>query len=122
MTGHSASFAKRSSTSGNIKLAAVQVVGDVRAFLVDLMSNKKLPIVSPDCKVGCGDDCDVRLKQSELTAGHIAITEVDGAFFVEDRESQPQALVNGRKIVSREQVKDGDVLKIGSSLFWFSVD
>lgn len=98
------------------------MVGDVRAFLVDLMSNKKLPIVSPDCKVGCSDDCNVRLKQSELTAGHVAISEVDGAFFVEDKESQPEALVNGRKIVSKEQVRDGDVLKIGSTLFWFSID
>lgn len=98
------------------------VVGYVRAFLVDLMSNKKLPIVSSDCKVGCGDDCEIRLKREELSAGHIAITEEDGAFFVEDKETEPGTLMNGRKIVSKERVNDGDVLKIGSSLFWFSVD
>ncbi len=98
------------------------MVGNVRAFLVDLMSNKKLPIVSSDCKVGCADDCEIRLHKTELTAGYIAITEVDGAFFVEDKEAQPEALMNGRKIVSKEQVKDGDVIKIGSSLFWFSLD
>ncbi|MBX9667396.1 MAG: FHA domain-containing protein [Candidatus Obscuribacterales bacterium] len=93
------------------------------AFLVDLVSNRKIPITTPRCRVGRDDLNDIVISGDQsISRFHFIITYEDGQYQVQDAKSRHGTFLNGNQIGGPEPINDGDVLKIGVSLFWFVIE
>jgi pSer/pThr/pTyr-binding forkhead associated (FHA) protein len=93
------------------------------AYLVDLVSNRKIPIPTPSCKVGRDDLNDVVITGDQsISRFHFVISEDDGQYYAQDSKSRHGTFLNGNPINGTEPIKDGDVLKVGVSLFWFVLE
>lgn len=93
------------------------------AFLQDLVENRKIPIQTPKCQIGRGEINDIILgSDSSISRIHFLITYENGQYHVEDAKSSHGTYLNGAQVDGPEPLKDGDVLKIGESLFWFVID
>jgi pSer/pThr/pTyr-binding forkhead associated (FHA) protein len=93
------------------------------AFLVDLVSNRKIPITTPRCKVGRDDLNDIVISGDQsISRFHFVITRENGQYMVQDGKSRHGTFLNGNQITVPEPIHDGDVLKVGVSLFWFVIE
>lgn len=93
------------------------------AYLVDLVSNHKIKIPSPACKIGRDESNDIVISGDQAISRHHLVISTEGEqFLVEDFNSRHGTFLNGNQVKTREYVHDGDVIKIGVSLFWFVVE
>lgn len=93
------------------------------AFLVDLVSNRKIPITTPRCRVGRDDLNDIVISGDQsISRFHFIITYENGQYQTQDAKSRHGTFLNGNQIGGPEPINDGDVLKIGVSLFWFVIE
>jgi pSer/pThr/pTyr-binding forkhead associated (FHA) protein len=93
------------------------------AFLVDLVSNRKIPITTPRCKVGRDDLNDIVISGDQsISRFHFVITRENNQYMVQDGKSRHGTFLNGNQITVPEPIHDGDVLKVGVSLFWFVIE
>ncbi len=93
------------------------------AFLLDLSSNKKIPVTVPKCRVGNDALNDIVIKGDQaISRFHFVISYADEKFSLQDSTSAGGTFLNGNRITQTENIKDGDVLKIGFSLFWFVIE
>jgi pSer/pThr/pTyr-binding forkhead associated (FHA) protein len=93
------------------------------AFLVDLVSNRKIPITTPRCKVGRDDLNDIVISGDQsISRFHFVINYDNGQYTVQDGKSRHGTFLNGNQITAAESIHDGDVLKVGVSLFWFVIE
>jgi pSer/pThr/pTyr-binding forkhead associated (FHA) protein len=93
------------------------------AFLVDLVSNRKIPITTPRCKVGRDDLNDIVISGDQsISRFHFVITKENNQYLVQDGKSRHGTFLNGNQIITPEPIHDGDVLKVGVSLFWFVIE
>ncbi len=53
---------------------------------------------------------------------HFVITKDSNQYFVQDGKSRHGTFLNGNQITAPEPIHDGDVLKVGVSLFWFVIE
>ena len=94
--------------------------GAQSAYLVDLVSNHKIQIPIPLCKVGRDECNDIVISGDQaISRQHLLITKEGEQFFIEDVNSRHGTYLNGNQSKVKEPINDGDVLKIGVSLFWF---
>lgn len=92
------------------------------AFLVDLESNRKIPIIPPFCSVGRHDSNAVVVPDDKsMSKQHFVIKFEEGKYLIEDSNSSYGTFVNGKKITEKTAVDDGDVVKAGNSMFWFMI-
>ena len=93
------------------------------AFLVDLVSNRKIPITTPRCKVGRDDLNDIVISGDQsISRFHFVISKENNEYLVQDGKSRHGTFLNGNQISAPEPIHDGDVLKVGVSLFWFVIE
>jgi pSer/pThr/pTyr-binding forkhead associated (FHA) protein len=93
------------------------------AFLVDLVSNRKIPITTPRCKVGRDDLNDIVISGDQsISRFHFVIIKENNQYLVQDGKSRHGTFLNGNQIKDPEPIHDGDVLKVGVSLFWFVIE
>jgi pSer/pThr/pTyr-binding forkhead associated (FHA) protein len=93
------------------------------AYLVDLVSNRKIPVSVPRCKVGRDDLNDIVITgDHSISRFHFILSKEDGRYYVMDNKSRHGTFLNGNQITGVETVNDGDVLKVGVSLFWFVIE
>lgn len=93
------------------------------AFLVDLVSNRKIPVATPRCRVGRDDLNDIVISGDQsISRFHFIISYENNEFTAQDAKSRHGTFLNGNQLTSPETIKDGDVLKVGVSLFWFVVE
>ncbi len=93
------------------------------AFLVDLVSNRKIPITTPRCRVGRDDLNDIVITGDQsISRFHFIINKEENQYSVQDAKSRHGTFLNGNQITGPEPINDGDVLKIGVSLFWFVIE
>jgi len=91
--------------------------------LIDLISNRKIPVTTPRCRVGRDDANDIVVTgDNSISRFHFVITNVDDQYLVEDSKSQFGTFLNGNKINGQAPLKNGDAIKIGVSLFWVEID
>lgn len=92
-----------------------------KAFLVELVSNRKIPISAPECTVGRHDSNEIVISDDKsISKHHFKILFEDGKYLIEDNNSSYGTFVNGEKIDAKIAVTDGDVIKAGNSMFWFT--
>jgi len=93
------------------------------AYLVDLVSNRKIPVPTPRCKAGRDDLNDIVISGDQsISRFHFVITKDGDQFSVQDSKSRHGTFLNGNQISNVEPINDGDVLKVGVSLFWFVIE
>ncbi len=108
-----------------LRLKSDEEPGDANAtaYLVDLVSNRKIPITAPRCKVGRDDLNDIVISGDQsISRFHFVITKENGQYMVQDGKSRHGTFLNGNQITVPEPIHDGDVLKVGVSLFWFVIE
>ncbi len=108
-----------------LRLKSDEEPGDAlaTAYLVDLVSNRKIPITTPRCKVGRDDLNDIVISGDQsISRFHFVITKENGQYMVQDGKSRHGTFLNGNQITVPEPIHDGDVLKVGVSLFWFVIE
>lgn len=108
-----------------LRLKSDEEPGDAHAtaYLVDLVSNRKIPITTPRCKVGRDDLNDIVISGDQsISRFHFVITKENGQYMVQDGKSRHGTFLNGNQITVPEPIHDGDVLKVGVSLFWFVIE
>jgi two-component system, NtrC family, response regulator HydG len=74
-------------------------------------------------EVGLGQDADnaIRLEDPWVSGHHCTISEQNGRYVLSDQESHAGTFVNGIP-VKRRELKEGDEVAIGNSLFLFQVE
>lgn len=93
------------------------------AYLVDLVTNRKIPIVTPICKCGRDESNNIVISGDQsISRNHFTITKEGNQYFVKDENSRHGTFLNGKQLFTLEEVNDGDVLKVGVSLFWFVLE
>jgi pSer/pThr/pTyr-binding forkhead associated (FHA) protein len=93
------------------------------AYLVDLVSNRKIPVSVPRCKAGRDDLNDIVITGDQsISRFHFVLTRENGQYHVQDNKSRHGTFLNGNQITGVETINDGDVLKVGVSLFWFVIE
>src|SRR5277367_2130652 len=93
------------------------------AYLVDLVSNRKIPVSVPRCKAGRDDLNDIVITGDQsISRFHFVLTRENAQYFVQDNKSRHGTFLNGNQITGVEAINDGDVLKVGVSLFWFVIE
>ncbi len=103
--------------------AKSQATSAPTAFLVDLVSNRKIPITTPRCRVGRDDLNDIVITGDQsISRFHFIINKEESQYSVQDAKSRHGTFLNGNQIGGPEPINDGDVLKIGVSLFWFVIE
>ena len=103
--------------------AKSQATAAPTAFLVDLVSNRKIPITTPRCRVGRDDLNDIVITGDQsISRFHFIINKEESQYSVQDAKSRHGTFLNGNQIGGPEPINDGDVLKIGVSLFWFVIE
>ncbi|MCA9803026.1 MAG: FHA domain-containing protein [Cyanobacteria bacterium HKST-UBA02] len=93
------------------------------AFIVNLVSARKIPVRVPLCTVGRNDSNDiVTTDDNSISGNHFEIVFEEGRYLIRDANSRHGTFLNGNQIESPLPVNDGDVIKAGVSLFWFVVE
>jgi CheY-like chemotaxis protein len=69
------------------------------------------------CLFGRGADCDVHLFDPALSRHHCRLIWRDDRLLVEDLGSRNGTQVNGQKVTEPRLLAEGDLLKIGASVF-----
>ena len=64
--------------------------------------------------IGRAEECDVRPLSEEVSRRHCAVHVGPAEVWVEDLGSRNGTFVNGTKITGKTQVKDGDIIRVGS--------
>ena len=109
--------------SEGLQLKSEDASDNATAFLVDLVSNRKIPITAPRCKVGRDDLNDIVISGDQsISRFHFVITRENAQYLVQDGKSRHGTFLNGNQITAPEPIHDGDVLKVGVSLFWFVIE
>lgn len=93
------------------------------ASLVDLVSNRKIPVATPYCKVGRDNLNDIVISgDPSISRFHFIITKENDQYLVKDSDSRHGTFLNGNRITASDPIHDGDVIKVGVSLFWFVIE
>lgn len=92
-------------------------------FLLELESSRKIPIVNPKCRIGRDIENDVVVSDdTSISRFHGVITSENGEYMVNDGGSRNGTFLNGNKVTAPEALKDGDMLKFGSTIFWVVIE
>ncbi|AHY45310.1 FHA domain [Rubrobacter radiotolerans] len=85
-----------------------------------LPSDASYPLSSDSTEVGRSSEGEIVLKGDEYASGrHARFTRHGGLLYVEDLGSTNGTYVNGSKAVGATPLRDGDEIKIGSTVFRF---
>jgi pSer/pThr/pTyr-binding forkhead associated (FHA) protein len=93
------------------------------AFLLDLESQRKIPVIIPKCRIGRDIGNEVVLADdTSISRFHSVIKLENGKYYIEDCKSRNGTLVNGNKVTEPTAIVDGDMLKLGNIMFWFVLE
>jgi predicted component of type VI protein secretion system len=87
---------------------------DVRLVVKKGANGKRtMRLKSEETIVGRRQDCDLRIRSSEVSRRHCLLSFQDGVLHVEDLDSVNGTFLNGTRIAGRKVVRPGDRLEIG---------
>jgi len=91
-----------------------------------LVANKSqkgevIPVSVPAFRIGRAKDCQLRSNSSKISRRHCVINTHDDTVTVLDLGSENGTYINGKRIASLQELKDGDELKVGRHSFVLSI-
>lgn len=75
--------------------------------------------VGTECVIGRAPDVDFTLEDPNASRRHSRVLAEGDAYVIEDLGSRNGTFVNGARVVQREALRDGDVVRIGGTEFVF---
>jgi len=70
--------------------------------------------------IGTGADADIIVKENTVSGKHASLRYKDGKFFLTDLDSSNGTYLNdGKETIAREELKDGDTIRIGELVLKF---
>jgi sigma-B regulation protein RsbU (phosphoserine phosphatase) len=87
-----------------------------------LNPGQTFPLEEGTAVLGRNPDCDIVLDSIAVSRHHARLTCVGDNYYVEDLASRNGTLVNGRAVVDRQPLSDGDQLGICDLVFSFHLD
>lgn len=95
---------------------------DIPVALIDTVTGKPLPVVTPVCKVGRDVTSDIVIAgDRSLSRYHFQIRVWGDEFFIEDCGSRNGTFLNGSPISTPRKLSNGDVVSAGMSRYTFSL-
>src|SRR3954454_9120941 len=76
-------------------------------------ANQTLKLTDGVNTVGRHDDCDLRIKSSQVSRKHCELFEKKGMLLVKDLGSANGTFVNGKKVQGQQVLEPGDELTVG---------
>lgn len=90
--------------------------------LVDMVSGKSYPVVTPLCKVGRDLGNDIALSgDRSMSRFHCQITHNGADYLIEDCGSRNGTFLNGSPIATSRKLQNGDIMSAGVSRYRFTV-
>ncbi len=90
--------------------------------LVDMVSGKSYPVVTPLCKVGRDLGNDIALSgDRSMSRFHCQITHNGIDYLIEDCGSRNGTFLNGSPIATSRKLQNGDIMSAGVSRYRFTV-
>ena len=86
-----------------------------------MVGNRKMPLVSGENLLGRHPDAQVRVDQSSVSRLHARIVIADGRAFLEDLKSRNGTFLRERRITTRAELQDGDLIGLGPIQMVFRV-
>jgi len=80
-----------------------------------------VPINVPAFRIGRAEDCQLRSNSTLISPQHCVISTQNGTVTVHDLGSETGTFVNGKRIASGQELKDGDELVVGKHSFVLSI-
>lgn len=71
------------------------------------------------CSIGRDETNTIVLQDSQISKHHARIMNGNGNFWIEDSCSKNGVFINGKKIINKEQLVHGCLLKLGSTILRF---
>ncbi|MGI8903955.1 MAG: FhaA domain-containing protein [Solirubrobacteraceae bacterium] len=87
-----------------------------------LLDGKRLVVGPAGVTLGRGRDCDVVLKDANVSREHAEIRPRGGAWVLSDLGSTNGSSLNGRRINGPETVRAGDEIEVGTSVITFELE
>jgi len=92
-----------------------------------IISNKSqrgqvIPVDAPEFRIGRAADCHFRSESSWVSPLHCVIQSHGDTVTIQDSGSKRGTFVNGGRISSSQELKDGDKIRIGEHLFVMCVE
>jgi uncharacterized protein len=92
------------------------------ASLLDLTSNKRFSVEGDVCTVGSDVTNGIQYElDKSLSPTQFVLKADNGKYTIEDSSSRHGTYLNGERIGRAQEIKQGDVVKAGTTLFLFEV-
>lgn len=88
------------------------------AVLVESGSRQEIPLRDKTIKIGRGADSDINVDEAAVSRKHATLTRRGSTYAVENFGSSG-TLLNGKPIARRTNLKQNDVIKVGTTTFKF---
>jgi hypothetical protein len=123
----------RAAVSELIGLGAIGLVAGAATGLIEnaaktgwlrviagVIAGKQFILYRNPTLVGSAPDCQIYLfKDANVGRRHAAIHVVPGGFELEDLPLGAATLINGKALASRQRLRQGDRIEVGSTVFLF---
>jgi uncharacterized membrane protein len=80
-------------------------------FLDDSMTGEVVELEDGSALVGRTPDCDVFVRNDQVSRRHAMMTILDGHTYIEDLQSSNGTAINGRPCMGRIELRDGDLVR-----------
>lgn len=80
---------------------------------------KKFPLVTSKIRLGRGRKADLSIDDNSVSQLHAEVIIQKNDVFIEDLESTNGTFVNDEKVTSKTALKEGDIIRIGKTIFKF---
>src|SRR5438552_6262510 len=89
------------------------------AALCDTNTGRTYPLRGPALTVGRYAECDIQIKDRQVSGRHATILRAGDAYYLSDLGSSNGTFVNGKQITESTQLRDGDVIDLCGPTFEF---
>lgn len=80
---------------------------------------RKVDLIKATVVIGRSSKCDLQIDQESVSRNHARISSNDGKVSVEDLESTNGTYVNDEVVAGKVQLRNGDLIKVGRTIFKF---
>lgn len=88
-------------------------------YLADATGGGRMPLRGFRFRIGRDDSNHIEIRDESVSRCHAIVTFEDGKYFIDDLGSRNGTLVNGKVVIRRTQLNDGDRIRIGNTKFCF---
>lgn len=93
------------------KLSGRQIILSLEGTM---LGRQEIPVmVAGSIIVGRSKICDVSIEDEQMSRQHFAISDKDGAFYIEDLHTTNGTVLNGKRISRDELLSSGDRIQVG---------